>query len=713
MDKSDPASIQGEGLLGRERPRLGFPELSDRPERVLLLCFYEPHGVSTVPETVARMQRHSRFGITVINLFEHRGETGVLHLSSAINWDAFQAVVIHNSLSYNVDNLWSLDGLQTKKLCQFEGVKVLMKQDENFRFKEVASYIGATQYDLILTCLPDEAIGQVYPSATVGENVRFMRMLTGYVTPALRGGFVRTSDRPIDIGYRGSRQPETFGRLAYEKRRIGEEVQRRLEGTGLNLDISSRWEDRFGGEAWFDFLRRCKAILGCESGASIFDLDGHLDERIAHARRELGGVRDNWSYYDGLFDRLADLEGNVDYGQIAPRHFEAAAMGSVQLLLPGGYSGRLQADRHYVELRRDYSNLDEAVRLIRDPEERERMAECAYREVILNPANWIETFVAELDHELEILMERKGLLQVPLPRYREPKYNIALLEEAPSSAALAPIQATDAIPLNVRIVSIVNEGVVMGTVDSRMEKSPASYDDVLSRYLRNLAADRSIAAAAVSELDAISQLLNRSPRDFQEMLRAPAPTEGTGRLRERLMEILNVNAQLLPVLLSSRGWHAVISTDLATLPAGLVFQGLFGVPVLYMPVAPLADESGMEPWEVSYLRKLESKWSRLADPAFDQLNDGVKNRERRPSAGPAEFIRKSTKDASPLPIDFYPPTLNPPIVGRLSRSALVRTALVSATVRIGRILLRGTPQSIRARLRESARALRNFILSRH
>ena len=348
-------------------------------------------------ETVGYMQSVSRFPITLINLFEHRSGPGILSLRKEVNFDEYSAVVIHNTVSYNVDNLRSLDTLLKTKLHSYRGVKVLMKQDENYLCQELARYIGETGFDIIFTCLPPEAVPLVYPPAIVGTP-RFERMLTGYITPTLRQrSYDSHAPRPIDIGYRGSIQPLNFGRLAYEKRKIGEDVKQLLVDAGLRLDISSRWEDRFGGDAWFDFLASCKATLGAESGASLFDLNGDLAARCAALEEKLGPEREDGEYAEAYLAGLADLEDNVHYHQISPRHFEAAATGTLQLLYPGDYSGILKAGRHYFPLARDYSNLAEAVALIQNEPERRTMTKAAYTEIIQNPDYWIESFVGRFD----------------------------------------------------------------------------------------------------------------------------------------------------------------------------------------------------------------------------------------------------------------------------------------------------------------------------
>ena len=49
-------------------------------------------------------------------------------------------------------------------------------------------------------------------------------MLTSYVTPTLRALDSRKAERPIEIGFRRFIQPLEFGRLAFEKHKIGDDV---------------------------------------------------------------------------------------------------------------------------------------------------------------------------------------------------------------------------------------------------------------------------------------------------------------------------------------------------------------------------------------------------------------------------------------------------------------------------------------------------------
>ncbi len=119
-----------------------------RPERVLLISYFDPRGISTVTETLAAIQWHSSYSVNCLNLFDHRYDSGNLKLNPEVDLDAFDVLMVHNSVAYNPANVISLDALTQRKFADFPGVKVLFKQDENHRFRETASAIGEMRFDL-------------------------------------------------------------------------------------------------------------------------------------------------------------------------------------------------------------------------------------------------------------------------------------------------------------------------------------------------------------------------------------------------------------------------------------------------------------------------------------------------------------------------------------------------------------------------------------
>jgi glycosyltransferase involved in cell wall biosynthesis len=555
---------------------------------VLFLCFYDPLGVSTISENIAYMQKFSRFPLIVLNLFEHRHPhpNGALALKPLVDLDEFSAILIHNTVSYNVDNLYSLDTFTPRKLRDYRGVKVLMKQDENFRFQELAEYIGKTKFDLILTCLADEDIAKIYPPDIVGTP-HFVRWLTGYITPTLRALDPRRSERPIDIGYRGSIQPLDFGRLAFEKRKIGDDVARLLAGRGLRTDISSRWEDRFGGDAWFEFLGSCRATLGSESGASVFNLGGELARRCERAVQKLGSFREDPDYAEAYLAEFADLEDNVNYRQISPRHFEAAATGTAQILHSGRYSDILSAGRHYLPLARDYSNLDAAIDFVRDEPRRRQMIETAYEEIILSRENWIESFVERFDDLLEKELDTKGLLSKPRLAAVADKHILLIAPHDPKADPRLDWIATGA-GAGIKIHQLGMLAAEENAYQRETVKGSFIWGIPLQVWKSRtcerwhpLVNNNAAGVAGLHELQFFENLLALSDDRFCAFFSAPKDHPSLGDFRWYLQFMLDAAMTFVNYVLDTRGFAAIIATDLLSMPAALVLKGIFKAPLLF------------------------------------------------------------------------------------------------------------------------------------
>ena len=371
--------------------------------RVLMLAWYDPRGLKTIVDHVESIGRLSRFDYDLMNLYGHEGAEGT-ELPESVRLAEYDALLVHVTAAYDVYNLISLDRRRTEKIAGFPGVKAMMKQDENLRTNLIIDYLEARSFDLLMTCVPEEHVRSVYPSDRL-PRLRFLQTLTGYVTEEMRSlRFAPVNDRPIDIGYRGNARPFVLGRLPYEKWAIGERFKDVCRERGLSFDISSRPQDRILGGAWLEFLGRCKGTLGVESGASVFDFTGELiracDEYLA---RHPGAT------FEEVEERiLAPHEGRIPYGQIGPRHFEAAACRTVQILYEGRYSGIFQPGRHYLSLRRDHGNLDEVMERFADPAQRKALTEAAFDEIVMNDAYRYETFVGRLDESLEPLLLEKA-----------------------------------------------------------------------------------------------------------------------------------------------------------------------------------------------------------------------------------------------------------------------------------------------------------------
>jgi hypothetical protein len=385
-----PASRRGPRWTS-DRITDGDDRTTERRPRLLLLCDYRPHEAATVIDHIEAIRRWSRYDVFVLPIF---GD-----LPDAVRLEAFDATVIHYNLVMSSEVF--LTPLARWRISQFSGTKAAFIQDE-YRF--VNSTVGVMKtlgIEVLFTCVPEDQVELVYPHAALPQMRRTVTVLTGYVPQELLSRpLVPYQDRTVDVGYRGRRLPAWLGRLAQEKVVIADRFLADAPVYGLSTDISTSEDDRLYGDAWIRFVGGTKATLGVESGASVFDFDGSIEQAI---RNHLASQPD--TPFEELYRLfLADVDGQIRLNQISPRSFEAAALGTLMVLYPGDYSGILEAWRHYVPLEKDHSNMQDVAQAIRDRQAWERITRQAHEEVALNPRYSFRAMVEAMDDALALLV---------------------------------------------------------------------------------------------------------------------------------------------------------------------------------------------------------------------------------------------------------------------------------------------------------------------
>lgn len=364
-----------------------------RPLDLLLLCDFPARTGDTVRDHIFAFERYSRHRVRV------QGVT-LGDISSFIDLSRFDGLIIHYTLIACSDAY--ISPALRARLRAFNGLKAMFIQDE-YRFvdKTVAA-MREIGINLLFTCVPEPEIEKVYPPRAL-PGVMKVNVLTGYVPETLtRRQVPPPAKRPIDVGYRGRKLPMWLGRLGQEKWQIAERFEADAARYGLVTDIAYREQDRIYGEGWIDFISRCKAMLGVESGASVFDFTGEIERNVAsHLAR----------HPDATFDEVeklyfAEEEGRIRLNQISPRCFEAAALRTLMILYEGGYSGILVPWRHYVPLKKDHSNMAEIAEVLRNPHRVAEIVDQAYREVALDPRYSFKEAVEAVDVAMERRMER-------------------------------------------------------------------------------------------------------------------------------------------------------------------------------------------------------------------------------------------------------------------------------------------------------------------
>lgn len=270
---------------------------------------------------------------------------------------------------------------RARALKGLDAVRVAIPQDEFFRTDLLCDFINELAIDCVFSTLPPAEWPRVYSTVNL-ERVKFVRVLTGYLDDGTLEGIGRLSrsvgSRPIDIGYRAFRVPASFGRHALLKLQVADRVAAKAPANGLRVDISTRPEDTILGEDWYRFLLRCKYTIGVEGGASLLDRDGSIARRTeAYVAAHPGA-----SFEEIEAACFPGLDGSFRLCAISPRHLEACATRTCQVLVEGEYNGVLEPGTHYIELKRDFRNLDQVLDLVKRDHLRADITERAYADVV-------------------------------------------------------------------------------------------------------------------------------------------------------------------------------------------------------------------------------------------------------------------------------------------------------------------------------------------
>ena len=231
----------------------------------------------------------------------------------------------------------------------------------------------------------------------------------------------KITHRPIDIGMRTFNYPSTF---------LGDEDRNRLLQLFLDnpfspkLEIDIATNKRLNRAGWAHFLNQCKGTIANEAGGYWLEKD---DNTILEIKKWLklrygGGITIKstsplnrlahklpWSFRQKLIKLLSGnlirhealLGDKVDFEEVfelffaskpwppkvtgkcvSSRHFEAAGTKTCQIMIEGRYNDILRANEHYIPLKRDLSNADEAIQKFCDFDFRQAIVERTYQYVM-------------------------------------------------------------------------------------------------------------------------------------------------------------------------------------------------------------------------------------------------------------------------------------------------------------------------------------------
>jgi hypothetical protein len=328
-------------------------------------------------------------------------------IDTSFDFSAFDVILLFWSIYYPGA---ALSGQLREKIAKSSAIKVLFLQDEYRHVRLYNKIMNELGVAVMFTCVAEKDHKIFYPPELIPSLQAIYSVLTGYIPSYLESCQPKPNpQRSIDIGYRSRSVPYYLGDLGREKTVIAQKFQEIALEYGFRADISVREEDRIYGDAWVKFLKSSRFVLGSPSGASVIDFTGEI---ARNCERHLA-LYPNASYEDVKQRFFADVDGKFVIDTVSPRIFESTALGCTMLMHEGYYGGILEADRHYICIKKDYSNIQEVITQMRDERYCLQISRNAYQELIASQKYSYREFAKWFDRVLDGHVHPSARASVP------------------------------------------------------------------------------------------------------------------------------------------------------------------------------------------------------------------------------------------------------------------------------------------------------------
>lgn len=300
---------------------------------------------------------------------------------------AFDGVIFHYSFlsqRYNPAIWQPLYAGVRQRLMELKGFKVALPQDEYHYTASLWQLFRDVGVGHIFSIAREANFDIIFPADKTG-GAAVSPVLTGYIDPASLGTIARLQKkvpvRDIDIGYRARKLPYYCGRHGLLKYEIVEQFAQAVKGRDdivADLGNTGNTSNTFLEDDWWEFLLRCRTMPGCLGGSDVFDPDGSIracgDAYLAaHPQAEIGEIEA--ACFPGR-------DGEIHSHMLSPRHFECAMTKTCQVLVEDDYHGIFKPGVHYIELKRDFSNIDAVLAQMMDVGYCEQVARRCYEDIV-------------------------------------------------------------------------------------------------------------------------------------------------------------------------------------------------------------------------------------------------------------------------------------------------------------------------------------------
>ncbi|MCI9429417.1 MAG: hypothetical protein HFI94_04675 [Lachnospiraceae bacterium] len=314
----------------------------------------------------------------------------------------FDAVIFHYSalsLRTSEKHWGNFHELMSRVWRDDPCVKVFLPQDDyscTARIWELANEIKA---DKIYSVIREEDYSIIYPKDKIG-NIDIETVLTGYIEESYLNTMSDKPhiDRKYDVVYRARKLPYEYGKLGQLKSEIADVFKEKLSAQRMRIDIANTNDDGKAilGDAWIDFLASSRMTIGCLGGSGFMDADGMLKKSIE--RYIL--LHPNASFEETKTQLFPEKEDNL-HGMLSPRIFECAINHTCQILVGDNYHGIIEADKDYIMVKQDFSNIDEVIDRMKDIAYCENIAENCYNKLVKSEQYTYRKFAQKVSDDIK------------------------------------------------------------------------------------------------------------------------------------------------------------------------------------------------------------------------------------------------------------------------------------------------------------------------
>ena len=256
-------------------------------------------------------------------------------------------VLLHSAdLSY-----FTFKNILLKKILRFRSGKLIyFPRNEYKGFVAKRGFIKECYVDLVASPLTQKAAEYLYGDLT--QTISMPHALD----PDFFAEEIPFTKRKTMLGSRSNPYPKIL--LDDTRNNLHDFVEKlRASKNKWKIDYKSGTGERFSRKKWAEFLNMTKFTIASEPGSIYVDKTDQIEKRI---NRLLGQQPDINT--EDIKTLVKDDLRNLPSGKtVAARNLEAIGCGTCQILTEGEYCNVIEAGVHYIELKKDFSNMEEVV----------------------------------------------------------------------------------------------------------------------------------------------------------------------------------------------------------------------------------------------------------------------------------------------------------------------------------------------------------------